>query len=191
MTELVRYEVGGDVATVTLDSPHNRNALSAQLVSELAARLAEAGEDPTSRAVVLTHTGRVFCAGADLKAAGTGSTADSGAAVMALLTAITELPKPVIARIAGHLGMPQDKFIAAYLERDEEEARYRIKTTPCPFLGEDSKCTIYDVRPEKCQGYPFTDKPDFTLSTINHANNAVVCPAVFYLVEQMKRRLGR
>ena len=103
MTELVRYEVGGDVATITLDSPHNRNALSAQLVAELSARLAEAGADRTARAVVLTHTGRVFCAGADLKAAGAASTADSGAAVMALLTAITELPKPVIARIAGHV----------------------------------------------------------------------------------------
>jgi enoyl-CoA hydratase/carnithine racemase len=103
MTELVRYEVGDGVATITLDSPHNRNALSAQLVSELSAWLASAGADPTARAVVLTHTGRVFCAGADLKAAGTGSTADSGAAVMALLTAITELPKPVIARIAGHV----------------------------------------------------------------------------------------
>jgi enoyl-CoA hydratase len=103
MTELVRYEVGGDVATITLDSPHNRNALSAQLVSQLSARLAEAGADPAARAVVLTHTGRVFCAGADLKAAGAGSTADSSAAVLALLTAITELPKPVIARIAGHV----------------------------------------------------------------------------------------
>jgi enoyl-CoA hydratase len=103
MTELVRYGVGGDVATVTLDSPANRNALSAQLVGELSARLAEAGEDPAARAVVLTHTGRVFCAGADLKAAGSGSTADSSAAVLALLTAITELPKPVIARIAGHV----------------------------------------------------------------------------------------
>ena len=103
MTELVRYEVGGDAATITLDSPHNRNALSAQLVAELSARLAEAGADPAARAVVLTHTGRVFCAGADLKAAGSGSTADSGAALMALLTAITELPKPVIARIAGHV----------------------------------------------------------------------------------------
>jgi enoyl-CoA hydratase len=103
MTELVRYEVGGDVATITLDSPHNRNALSAQLVAELSARLAEAGADPAARAVVLTHTGRVFCAGADLKAAGTGSAGDSGAAVMALLTAITDLPKPVLARIAGHV----------------------------------------------------------------------------------------
>ena len=96
-----------------------------------------------------------------------------------------------IARIAGHLGTPRDEFITAYLERDEEEGRYRINITPYPFLGADNKCTIYDVRPEKCQGYPFTDKPDFAFSTINHANNAVVCPAVFYLVEQMKRRLGR
>jgi enoyl-CoA hydratase len=103
MTELVRYEVGGDVATITLDSPHNRNALSAQLVAELSARLAEAGADPAARAVVLTHTGRVFCAGADLKAAGAGSLDDTGTAIMALLKAITELPKPVIARIAGHV----------------------------------------------------------------------------------------
>jgi Fe-S-cluster containining protein len=96
-----------------------------------------------------------------------------------------------IDRIASHLGMAKEQFIAAYIERDEEQGRYRTKTTPCPFLGDDSRCTIYDVRPEKCQGYPFTDKPDFAFSTINHADNALVCPAVFYLVEQMKRRMGR
>src|SRR5579862_827338 len=103
MSELVRYEVGGDVATITLDSPHNRNALSAQLVSELSARLASAGADPAARAVVLTHTGRVFCSGADLVAAGGGSLGGSGTAIMDLLRLITELPKPVIARIAGHV----------------------------------------------------------------------------------------
>jgi enoyl-CoA hydratase len=103
MTELVRYTVGGNAATITLDSPHNRNALSAQLVAELSARLAEAGAEPAVRAVVLTHTGTVFCAGADLKAAGAGSIDDAGTAIMALLTAITELAKPVIARIAGHV----------------------------------------------------------------------------------------
>ena len=68
---LVRYQASDQVATVILDSPHNRNALSAQLMAELSARLSEAGEDPGVRAVVLTHTGRVFCAGADLAAAGT------------------------------------------------------------------------------------------------------------------------
>jgi enoyl-CoA hydratase len=103
MTELVRYETGEEVATVTLDSPRNRNALSAQLVAELSARLTEAGADAGVRAVVLTHTGRVFCSGADLAAAGTGSFGDSGSAIMALLRLIVELPKPVIARIAGHV----------------------------------------------------------------------------------------
>jgi len=96
-----------------------------------------------------------------------------------------------ITRIAGHLGMGRAEFIAGYLERDEEHDRYRIREMPCPFLDYDNRCTIYDVRPEKCRGYPFTDKGDFVFMTMTHANNAVVCPAVFYLVEQMKRRLSR
>ena len=103
MSDLVRYEAGDEVATVTLDSPHNRNALSAQLVAEVSARLSEAGADRAVRAVVLTHTGRVFCSGADLAAAGTGSVGGSGTAIMTLLRLIVELPKPVIARIAGHV----------------------------------------------------------------------------------------
>jgi enoyl-CoA hydratase len=103
MSGLVLYETGGQVATVTLDSPHNRNALSAQLVTELSARLSEAGADSQVRAVVLTHAGRVFCSGADLAAAGTGSIGDSGTAIIGLLRLIVELPKPVIARIAGHV----------------------------------------------------------------------------------------
>src|SRR5271170_3379555 len=103
VTELVRYQAGAEVATVTLDSPHNRNALSAQLVAELSDRLAEAGRDRGVRAVVLTHTGRVFCSGADLAAAGSGSLGDAGASIITLLRLIVELPKPVIARIGGHV----------------------------------------------------------------------------------------
>jgi enoyl-CoA hydratase len=98
---LVRYEAAAGVATVTLDSPHNRNALSTQLVAELTARLNEAGRDRAVRVVVLTHAGRVFCSGADLAAAGTGSIGDAGPSIVALLRLIVELPKPVIARIAG------------------------------------------------------------------------------------------
>lgn len=94
-----------------------------------------------------------------------------------------------IERIAGHLGIAKEDLIAAHLERDEQQGYHRTRATPCPFLGEDNRCTIYDVRPEKCRGYPFTDKGDFSFSMINHANNALACPAVFYLVEQMKRRL--
>ncbi|WP_163506316.1 enoyl-CoA hydratase family protein [Fodinicola acaciae] len=102
--ELVHYEVDRAVATITLDSPHNRNALSAQLVSELENHLATAAEDDGIRAIVLTHTGGTFCAGADLTTAGKAVGGGGAAASMlALLRSIAALPKPVIARIDGHV----------------------------------------------------------------------------------------
>jgi enoyl-CoA hydratase len=72
-------------------------------MAELSARLTEAGEDPAVRAVVLTHEGRVFCSGADLAAAGSGGLGEANLAIMRLLGLIVELPKPVIARVAGHV----------------------------------------------------------------------------------------
>jgi enoyl-CoA hydratase len=103
MATLVQYDVRNRVATLTLDSPQNRNALSAPLVAQLADRLDAAAADGAVRAVVLTHTGRVFCAGADLTEAGTGSLAEGTKAIMALMTSIVELPKPVVARLTGHV----------------------------------------------------------------------------------------
>jgi enoyl-CoA hydratase len=103
MSEFVHYGVGDQVATLTLDSPHNRNALSRQLLAELTGRLADAVADPSVRAVVITHTGRVFCAGADLAEAGSQSMAGATTAVMGLLTAIVAAEKPVLARITGHV----------------------------------------------------------------------------------------
>ena len=70
----VRYEISGGAATITLDSPHNRNAISTRLVTELQAGLTSAAADPAVRAVVLAHTGGTFCAGADLSEA-SGSSA--------------------------------------------------------------------------------------------------------------------
>lgn len=85
------------VETLTLDSPHNRNALSAALVDGLAAALTAAGDDPGVRAVVLTHTGNTFSAGADLR------DPPDPDALVGLFRRIIELPKPVIARVAGHV----------------------------------------------------------------------------------------
>jgi len=99
---LVQYNVDRAIATITLDSPANRNALSAQLVSELSAHLASAAADEGVRAVVLTHTGTVFCAGADLKEqASEGGPEEGTKRMLALLRSIVELPKPVIARLDG------------------------------------------------------------------------------------------
>jgi enoyl-CoA hydratase len=99
---------GGGITTLTLDSPHNRNALSARLVAELDEGLAAAAKDPQTRAVVLTHTGGTFCAGADLSEAsagpGTAAAAVSGPLGLArLLRTVVELPKPVVARVTGHV----------------------------------------------------------------------------------------
>jgi enoyl-CoA hydratase len=99
----VRYDVRGGIATITLDSPSNRNALSTALVAALGARLADAEACDAVRAVVLTHTGGTFCAGADLTEAREGSMTAGAARLLALLAAVVELPKPVVARIAGHV----------------------------------------------------------------------------------------
>jgi enoyl-CoA hydratase len=104
VTELVHYAVDRAIATITLDSPQNRNALSAQLVGELTAHLATAAADPDVRAVVITHTGTTFSAGADLKeSAAEGGPTEGTLRMLALLRAIVELSKPVVARIDGNV----------------------------------------------------------------------------------------
>jgi enoyl-CoA hydratase len=107
MDALVRYTVDEHVARLTLDSPHNRNALSTTLVSELHQGLRDAVADSAVRAVVLGHTGNTFCAGADLSEASGGDpfdmAADRARELTALLRAIVESPLPVIAAIDGHV----------------------------------------------------------------------------------------
>ncbi|MCK6208932.1 enoyl-CoA hydratase/isomerase family protein [Georgenia sp. EYE_87] len=102
MAELVHLDVDGGIGTLTLDSPENRNALSAGLRRDLSRHLASAIADDAVRVLVLTHTGTVFCAGADLKEA-RGADADSqGVAELPdLLVALMGSPKPTVARLAG------------------------------------------------------------------------------------------
>lgn len=98
----VDYEVTGSTARVTLNSPHNRNALSSALVEGLHQALRDAAADPSVRAVVLGHTGGTFCAGADLSEASC-STEDRTRQMVELLRAILELPLPVVGAIDGHV----------------------------------------------------------------------------------------
>lgn len=114
MTRLVEYappaDTGGPYTRLTLNSPHNRNALSTTLVDQLHQGLRDASADPAARAVVLGHTGGTFCAGADLGEAGDGdppSAYDMAVArareMVALMRAIVASPLPVIAAIDGHV----------------------------------------------------------------------------------------
>ncbi|TDQ48251.1 enoyl-CoA hydratase-related protein [Actinorugispora endophytica] len=103
---LVRTAVDRGVATLTLDSPRNRNALSERLRAELAEGLAAAVADSGVRAVVLTGAGPAFCAGADLKEiaaerAGERTPDPDAPGMPELFSAIMDAPKPVVAKLNG------------------------------------------------------------------------------------------
>jgi methylglutaconyl-CoA hydratase len=112
--ELVHLEISDGIATITLDSPHNRNALSAQLRRELLAHLDTAIGSPEARTIVLTHTGKVFCAGADLKESRGASAQDQGVnEVPAILQRIWTSPTPVVARVSGAVRAGGTGLVAA------------------------------------------------------------------------------
>lgn len=99
---LVASSISRGVLTVTLDSPQNRNAISLALVEELDAALARIDEDPDLRAVLLTHTGPTFCAGADLKESPANLPA-RGARLIDVLDRLATCPLPVVVAMKGNV----------------------------------------------------------------------------------------
>ncbi len=100
--QLVRVEVNRGVGTVTLDSPGNRNALSAAVRAQLRSALDTVAADDSVRVVVLTHRGPVFCSGMDLKEEAVAAPERQGVRELpAILQRVARCPKPVLARVAG------------------------------------------------------------------------------------------
>ena len=99
--ELVHYAVADAVATITLDSPHNRNALSRRLVGELVAALESAETDPAVKVVLIRQAGKVFCSGADLSEATAGGMEQGALRIVELQRLIATMTKPVVTRISG------------------------------------------------------------------------------------------
>ncbi len=101
MTELVHFGLTDGVATITLDSPHNRNALSRQLLTELFDALDRAEEDQDARVVLIRSADRVFCSGADLSEAAGGGMDEGTKALVALQRRLVTHDRPVVTRLAG------------------------------------------------------------------------------------------
>lgn len=101
MAELVHLEIADAVATITLDSEHNRNALSRQLVTELGEHLTSAEADDDCRVILVRSGGRVFCSGADLSEAASGGMEHGAQAIVALQRQIIAGTKPVVVELAG------------------------------------------------------------------------------------------
>ena len=93
-----------------------------------------------------------------------------------------------IQRIAKHLRQKPGPFIDQYLHLDDDQD-YVLNTAPCPFLGMDNKCSIYEVRPQACREYPHTDRKNMHQILDLTYRNTLVCPAVNDVVENLKKAL--
>ncbi|MDI3321732.1 YkgJ family cysteine cluster protein [Pinibacter soli] len=93
---------------------------------------------------------------------------------------------PDIKRISKHLKLKEGDFIEKYLRLDSD-GDYVVKQSPCPFLGSDNYCSIYEVRPSDCERFPYTDE-DVILKRMNITlKNSTFCPAVFYVLEKLMK----
>lgn len=93
-----------------------------------------------------------------------------------------------ISRISRTLKLKEASFVSQYLRRDEDDFMV-LKEAPCPFLGSDNACFIYESRPKACREYPHTDRKRFIQITNLTIQNTEICPAAFNIVEKLKNRL--
>ena len=93
---------------------------------------------------------------------------------------------PDITRIAKKMRMRESDFIEKYL-RVDEDGDYVANVLPCPFLGADNYCHIYEDRPGDCRKYPYTDSDVFFKRPKTTLANAAYCPAVFTALEILKK----
>ncbi|MDH6341378.1 Fe-S-cluster containining protein [Parabacteroides sp. PFB2-12] len=91
-----------------------------------------------------------------------------------------------IERMASALRIKQQEVIARYLRIDEDND-YVFKEMPCPFLCADNYCSIYEDRPRACREYPHTDRKKFYQIYPLTIKNAGTCPAVFEILERLKK----
>lgn len=93
-----------------------------------------------------------------------------------------------IERLAKLFRIKPNQFIDKYLKIDEDND-YVLQTLPCPFLGADNLCSIYENRPKACREYPHTDRKK--IYQINHLTlkNTLICPAVYEVVEKMMEKI--
>ncbi len=95
-----------------------------------------------------------------------------------------------IDRIAKHFRMSSAAFELKFLRMDEDQDKV-LRQLPCPFLGTDNFCSIYDVRPKACREFPHTDRKK--IYQINHltVKNTLICPAAYSFVEKLQQNLNK
>lgn len=91
---------------------------------------------------------------------------------------------PDLKRISKHLGLRESVFIEKYLLVDEE-GDFVVNSKPCPFLGDDNRCSIYEQRPSDCRRFPYSDEDVFIKRKELTLKNSEFCPITYYVLERM------
>lgn len=91
---------------------------------------------------------------------------------------------PDIKRISKHLKLRESEFIEKYLVVDED-GDFVANAKPCPFLGADNHCSIYEQRPSDCRRFPYTDEDVFIKRTQLTLKNSTFCPITYYALEKL------
>lgn len=91
---------------------------------------------------------------------------------------------PDIKRISRTLGLREGVFIETYLKIDAD-GDYVLQQSPCPFLGTDNHCSIYEDRPSDCRRFPYTDEDVFVKRSAITLKNVDFCPAAYYVIEKL------
>lgn len=99
-----------------------------------------------------------------------------------------DLTEADITRMSKLFRMKLSTFEQTYLRVDEDGDKV-FKSMPCPFLGADKLCDVYDARPKACAAFPHTDRK--RIYQINHLTlkNTLICPAAYLFVEKLRQRL--
>lgn len=95
-----------------------------------------------------------------------------------------------IGRITKLVGLDRASFVRDGLVRDAE-GFWRCSSLPCPFLGEENACSIYDGKPRDCGAYPYLTERNILRNLGRLAFNAEICPAAYLVAEKIIERFAK
>lgn len=91
--------------------------------------------------------------------------------------------------LAQHTGLTLKQFTKQYVQTDAEGVKH-FGAPPCPFLGDDNRCTVYEARPQACRDFPYLHSAGFRQRTLTFIERSASCPIVFNVWNTLKTRLG-
>lgn len=92
-----------------------------------------------------------------------------------------------VERIGKALRLKPNEVISRYL-RIDEDGDMVFQSMPCPFLGDDNYCAIYESRPKACREYPHTDRKRFYQIYNLSIKNASTCPIAYNVLEDLRKK---